>query len=410
MASNINPFNVDGTFPIAGQDNSSQGFRDNFTNLRNNLSYAKSEIEDLQNKAILKSALTGTSINNDMAGAVLYGPTLKSYYETLYDFGLSTDEVSLDYSFSNLQKITTDGDISLSFSNWPASGTFGKFVLWINLVDAAHTISFPIASPGVTIGLTEISGYLDGTITFDISGQYLLEFSTVDGGENIMIRDLTRNYSTLRGNDLYYNSQVNGALLVGYDSGLSTGVNQIESLDNHAISSLGSYNAVTVGNLQAASISYQLTDTGVLAGYTITAARGNVQQGNVYPVISNSYLGYINALAFTGNGGVGDGVATGEFTQVSTINFNATGSNVSYGLGGNVTVFTRADGGGLAQALGIENDQSVKFFGNVYTTPSTPSGPTATGIAGQIAVDTNYIYVCTATNTWKRVAITSAGW
>ena len=78
MASNINPLNIDGTFPIAGQDNASQGFRDNFTNIRNNLGYAKTEIEDLQSKAILKSGLGGTALNNDMGGSVLYNPTLKS--------------------------------------------------------------------------------------------------------------------------------------------------------------------------------------------------------------------------------------------------------------------------------------------------------------------------------------------
>ena len=36
MASNIVPGNVNGTFPTAGQDNSSQGFRDNFTAIKNN--------------------------------------------------------------------------------------------------------------------------------------------------------------------------------------------------------------------------------------------------------------------------------------------------------------------------------------------------------------------------------------
>ena len=35
MASNINPANVDGTYPIAGQDNDSQGFRDNFSVIKN---------------------------------------------------------------------------------------------------------------------------------------------------------------------------------------------------------------------------------------------------------------------------------------------------------------------------------------------------------------------------------------
>ena len=52
MASNIVPANVDGTYPKAGQDNTSQGFRDNFSAIKNNFTEAVSEIEDLQtNKA-----------------------------------------------------------------------------------------------------------------------------------------------------------------------------------------------------------------------------------------------------------------------------------------------------------------------------------------------------------------------
>ena len=52
MASNINANNIDGTYPIAGVDNDSQGFRTNFTNIKNNFTYAKNEITDLQAKAI----------------------------------------------------------------------------------------------------------------------------------------------------------------------------------------------------------------------------------------------------------------------------------------------------------------------------------------------------------------------
>ena len=64
MASNINPYNIDGNFPLAGQDNPSQGFRDNFTNTKNNFLYAQSEITDLQEKAILIQPLNGQSLNN----------------------------------------------------------------------------------------------------------------------------------------------------------------------------------------------------------------------------------------------------------------------------------------------------------------------------------------------------------
>lgn len=48
MSSNINPNNINGNFPVAGQDNDSQGFRDNFTNILNNFSFAGTEITALQ--------------------------------------------------------------------------------------------------------------------------------------------------------------------------------------------------------------------------------------------------------------------------------------------------------------------------------------------------------------------------
>ena len=42
--------------------------------------------------------------------------------------------------------------------------------------------------------------------------------------------------------------------------------------------------------------------------------------------------------------------------------------------------------------------------------PQTPSSSTATGNKGEIAWDSNYIYVCVNTNTWGRVALTTTGW
>ena len=69
MASSIVPGNIDGTFPIAGQDNSSQGFRDNFTAVKNNFTTASSEITDLQaNKASTNAASSfGDNIVSRMA-------------------------------------------------------------------------------------------------------------------------------------------------------------------------------------------------------------------------------------------------------------------------------------------------------------------------------------------------------
>jgi len=49
----------------------------------------------------------------------------------------------------------------------------------------------------------------------------------------------------------------------------------------------------------------------------------------------------------------------------------------------------------------------VEFKTLLVNTPQTPASASATGTQGQIAWDADYIYVCTATNTWKRAALST---
>jgi hypothetical protein len=50
MSSNINPSTIDATYPIAGQDNDTQGFRNNFNFIKNNFLVAASEISAIQSQ------------------------------------------------------------------------------------------------------------------------------------------------------------------------------------------------------------------------------------------------------------------------------------------------------------------------------------------------------------------------
>jgi len=63
---------------------------------------------------------------------------------------------------------------------------------------------------------------------------------------------------------------------------------------------------------------------------------------------------------------------------------------------GRLLVGTADSGGALLQV----NGDRIRIG-----TAKTPASATATGTTGEIAWDANYIYVCTATNTWKRTAI-----
>ena len=173
MTSSINPNNIDGAYPVAGQDNDSQGFRDNFTNTKTNFEYAAAEITDLQNKAVLKSALTGTTLNNNMGGSILSDAQLQDIAETVVPLGTTSGTLTLNYVSGPYYTVTTSGSVTLSFSNWPASGAVGRFRVRITVASTAHTLTLPSA---VSVGTANIQGYSANVITFNQTGTYEFDF------------------------------------------------------------------------------------------------------------------------------------------------------------------------------------------------------------------------------------------
>jgi hypothetical protein len=189
MASQINPNNIDGNYPVANQDNNSQGFRDNFTNIRVNFQDAAAEITDLQNKVILKSALTGQILDNNMSDALLIAAKIQDFAATKVSVPETSGTISINYSAGHYQSITTSGNITLSFSNFPATGSYGYLKLQINITNTAHTVTLPAVS---LLGTAGIQGYNAGTITFASTGVYEFGFGTFDAGATITVFDLNR--------------------------------------------------------------------------------------------------------------------------------------------------------------------------------------------------------------------------
>jgi hypothetical protein len=191
MTSSINPNNIDGTYPIAGQDNDSQGFRDNFTNIKNNFTFAYDELTDLQSKAVLKSALSGGSLNNDMAYAQLVSAQLLKSVETVNNLGTKTGSFTISWADGHFQYYTTSGNTTLAFSNWPTSAYYTKLRLQITTDTTGRTVTFPAA---VSVGLSDIQGAAGQIVTLPTAGVYLFELTTLDNGATITIQDLLRNY------------------------------------------------------------------------------------------------------------------------------------------------------------------------------------------------------------------------
>jgi hypothetical protein len=190
MTSAINPNDIDGAYPVAGQDNDSQGFRDNFTNTATNFQYAADEITDLQNNAVLKAALTGTTLDNDMNGSLLYNFEASQVSSAVNPLGTTSGTVTLNWDNGSYQTLTTSGSVVLGFTNFPASGVAGSIVLRVNITSTAYTLTLPGA---VSIGTSNLQGYASNVITFSTTGTFVFEFTTVDGGSTISVVDLIRN-------------------------------------------------------------------------------------------------------------------------------------------------------------------------------------------------------------------------
>jgi len=187
MASNIVPGNIDGTYPKAGQDNSSQGFRDNFTEIKTNFTTAATEITDLQNnKANLNSS--NDFSNNDVSKARFVNNS-----ETVYAHGsVSGGAVTLNHSSGHYQTLTITADTTFTFSNFPSAG-MGRIILDITVAPTSTGI---LTFPSAVIKADNVHGS-DGTsdqVTTGI-GRFLFEFMSPDGGTTVLMHQLGKQYA-----------------------------------------------------------------------------------------------------------------------------------------------------------------------------------------------------------------------
>ena len=127
MTSAINFGAIDATFPIAGQDNDSNGFRENFSAIQSALASAKTEIEDLQDKAVLVATLgdaTPEPVTNDLSGSSISNGIYSQLNGAVPGDGLinvtdGTNDIDLSAGPFQVFKIV-GGDTTLRFTNWTA--------------------------------------------------------------------------------------------------------------------------------------------------------------------------------------------------------------------------------------------------------------------------------------------------
>lgn len=198
--SSINTNSLDANYPIPGQNNTTQGFRNNFTNIKQNLDIAGNEISDLQNKAVLKSALANSTINNDMANTLISNASTLQFRAVTYNLGNALiGNVPVNCSLGDLQYGTLSGNITLNFSNWTPTNTEGHVNLRLSRPNA--NVECYIFLPGVTSGIELLENYVIANntpaITFPYNAtQINLSFTSTDCGNSIGVEPTNRPFKS----------------------------------------------------------------------------------------------------------------------------------------------------------------------------------------------------------------------
>jgi len=194
MASNISTATIDTDYPKPGEDNSTVGFRNNFTAIKENFDSARGEIEDLQ----VNTARTDTV--SAFNGNIILNANLKSVTCAVFEIGSRQTDTEVDFINGSYQTIEVSEDVTLSLTGWPEEQKFAKITLSLLSNSGSKTVSFALASTGEIKRNSGIPVELyDSTNGFNVRiGEFpqfievpndtdpvIVEFWTIDGGNTV---------------------------------------------------------------------------------------------------------------------------------------------------------------------------------------------------------------------------------
>lgn len=132
---------INGYFPTPGQNNTSQGFRDNFSNIKQALNYTDTDVQQLKLNSV---ALDST---NNFGYNIIQNAVLQSSTELIYDNTANTvsGDIDVDFSLGNYQKYNlNEGSHLVRVINWPFGNFKSSLILYVTASSINDTyITFP---------------------------------------------------------------------------------------------------------------------------------------------------------------------------------------------------------------------------------------------------------------------------
>ena len=184
MSSNINTTPIIETYPTAGIDNNSQGFRDNFTSIKTALDRAKSEISELHAKVLLKTSIPGQTppgtVVNDLLGSSLTNGVYSQLNSKLFTGTINADSTEINLANGPTQSFEVTQGTALTFTGWKTNchNCIKLILRWPTggtgqITCTTTTPNTPIVKPVGPIAVYELWSIDNGTTVYK---QFISEF------------------------------------------------------------------------------------------------------------------------------------------------------------------------------------------------------------------------------------------
>lgn len=172
--SNLNYEEIDAEYPIAGQDNDSQGFRGNFAAIKSSLLTAQADLTELQVKSVLKETLGNdpATADNDLLGSKIKNGLYSNLNGVVPGEGITTfagSQYTIHFSGVSensgaLQVFKISQDSLITFANWrtdPVQFTSMRIHLLSNGEDEWNV---QFSNNGGNVAFDQASSIIDQTI------------------------------------------------------------------------------------------------------------------------------------------------------------------------------------------------------------------------------------------------------
>ena len=185
MPSNIISGTIDGAYPVAGVDNNTQGFRDNFTIIKTGLATATSEITALQaNTAKLNES-------NDFNGTDIADANFSLNTEKYHNIGTVITGQNISFLNGHHQSLSINlnentATINFALADWPDRDHLAKMTVQMFGNDTAKTVTFTVDGGGTIKYNRSGNNPFPATLTIDSSTDpVVVDFWTYNQGTTV---------------------------------------------------------------------------------------------------------------------------------------------------------------------------------------------------------------------------------